>query len=160
MNKTVVVNTSPLIFLAKAGFLDFLKAAGKKILVPESVVLEIKHHSKDIATVAIQNHKWLHEIPDLPIPFSVQAWDLGSGESAVLAYAHKSPGSLLIIDDMAGRNCAISMGFAVCGTLGLALRAKREGLISSARKAIEELRRHGLYLTDSVINQALAKIGE
>lgn len=160
MNKFVVVNASPFIYLAKAGFLEFLHLAGKKILIPKSVVLEIKRHSKDSATEALKIHKWLHEIPDPMIPLSIQAWDLGQGESSVLAYACKNPESLLILDDMAGRTCAISMGFAVCGTLGLVLRAKKAGPIPSARKAVEELRRHGMFLADAILEQALAKIGE
>jgi predicted nucleic acid-binding protein len=48
----------------------------------------------------------------------------------------------------------------VVGTLGLALRAKREGLVPSARSLVEELRRAGLYLSDGVVRDALALVGE
>jgi predicted nucleic acid-binding protein len=40
------------------------------------------------------------------------------------------------------------------------LRAKRKGVIESARPVIEHLRSVGLYASDSLVEQALAHLGE
>ena len=48
----------------------------------------------------------------------------------------------------------------VRGTLGIVLIAKQRGEIDSARQLLERLRHAGMYLSDSVINRALALVKE
>ena len=95
-----------------------------------------------------------------PSPAQIQAWGLGPGESSVLAWAHSHPGSEAIIDDLAARRCAGALRIPVRGTLGLTLIAKQRGHISSARQVLEQLRQGGMYLSDEVMNEALALVGE
>jgi len=90
----------------------------------------------------------------------IQAWDLGPGESAVLAIAYAGPEREVIIDDLAGRRCAASLKIPVRGTLGVVLLAKRKGRIDRARPVVEQLRRAGMYLSDDVVSEALALVGE
>lgn len=44
--------------------------------------------------------------------------------------------------------------------LGLVLIAKQRGEIDSARQLLERLRQAGMYLSDSVMNRALALVEE
>jgi predicted nucleic acid-binding protein len=155
-----VVNASPFIYLAKTGNLEFLKLEGNRVLIPHSVVLEVNQHAPDRATHALRAHPWLTKIPDPEFPGKILAWDLGPGESSVLSYGCLHPKALLILDDMAARDCAIAMGLHVCGTLGLILRAKKKGLIRSARIVVEDLRKAGLFLSDRVLDKALEIVGE
>jgi predicted nucleic acid-binding protein len=60
----------------------------------------------------------------------------------------------------AGRRCATTLGIPIRGTLGLVLTAKQRGEISTARPVLEQLRLSGMYLSDRVMNQALALVGE
>jgi predicted nucleic acid-binding protein len=60
----------------------------------------------------------------------------------------------------AGRRCATTLGIPIRGTLGLVLTAKQRGEISAARPVLEQLRLSGMYLSDRVMNQALALVGE
>jgi predicted nucleic acid-binding protein len=46
------------------------------------------------------------------------------------------------------------------GTLSLVLLAKARGLVAAARPVVEQLRREGMYLSDQIMNQALAQVGE
>jgi predicted nucleic acid-binding protein len=85
---------------------------------------------------------------------------LGDGESSVLAWAYQYPGTEVIVDDLAARRCAAALGLPVRGTLGLVLIAKQRGAITAARPVLERLRQSGMYLSDSVLNQALALVGE
>jgi predicted nucleic acid-binding protein len=73
---------------------------------------------------------------------------------------HKIGGSEAVIDDLAARRCAAVLRIPVRGTLGLALIAKQRGQISSARQVLERLRYGGMYLSDEVMNRALALVGE
>lgn len=114
----------------------------------------------DEATRALQSHEWLQRVPPVDVPASIAAWDLGGGETAVLSWAAAHPGSIAILDDYAARTCALVLQVPVVGTLGLALRLRVQGGIPEARPLIEELRRAGLYLSDHVIEQALALVGE
>ena len=90
----------------------------------------------------------------------VQAWDLGHGESSVLAWALTNPGTLAILDDLAARRCAATLRIPVRGTLGLVLVAKQRGRIEAARPVLEAMRGSGMYRSDSVLSRALALVGE
>ncbi|MGE5788416.1 MAG: DUF3368 domain-containing protein, partial [Myxococcales bacterium] len=81
------------------------------------------------------------------------AWDLGAGESAVLAYALDRLGARAIIDDLQARRCAEAHGIPLRGTVGLILRARRLELIPSAREALNLVRQAGLYLSDRVCSE-------
>lgn len=61
---------------------------------------------------------------------------------------------------MIARRCATTLGIPVRGTLGLVLTAKQRGTIGAARPVLEQLRLHGMYLSDRVMERALALVGE
>lgn len=161
MAERPVVNASPLIFLARAKLLPLLQLAGPKVVVPKAVSDEIEQRgSADSAARAIAETEWLEVIPTPPIPPAIQAWGLGMGESSVLAWAYARPGTEAILDDLAARRCAATFGVPVRGILGLVLTAKQRGHIAAARPVLLELRAGGMYLSDKVMNQALAMVGE
>lgn len=161
MAERPAVNASPLIFLSKADLLTLLQLAGEEIVVPTAVAVEIQRRGATDPTVqALASTSWLVIVDTPPVPGLIQAWDLGAGESAVLAWAHMYPGTEAIVDDLAARRCAAALGIPVRGTLGLVLTAKKRGVIPVARPVLETLRQSGMYLSDRVLNQALALIGE
>jgi len=90
----------------------------------------------------------------------VAVFGLGDGETAVLAHALAHPGSGAIVDDQAARSAAAALGIPHQGTLGVIVFAKVQGLIPAARPVVEQLRQYGMYLSDQVMNQALAQVGE
>ncbi|MDZ7961882.1 MAG: DUF3368 domain-containing protein [Aulosira sp. DedQUE10] len=161
MAELPAINTSPLIFLTKGGFQDLLLLMGSSIIVPSAVATEIQAYgSADVTAVALNNTDWLviQEIP--PVPNVIQNWDLGLGESAVLTWGYVNPGTEVILDDLAARRCATTLGIPVRGTLGIVITAKQRGVIPAARPVLEQLRQCGMYLSDPVINLALALVGE
>lgn len=156
-----VVNASPLIYLARAGMFDLLLEAGPKLVVPDSVVNELEARGPtDPAVLAIASAAWLERVRDPQISAAILAWDLGPGESSVVAWAQAHAGTTAIIDDLAGRRCAESLSIPVRGTLGLVLLAKKRGKIPSARQAVDKLRAHGMYLADATIDRAVKLVGE
>ncbi len=161
MADAAVVNASPLIFLSKAGLIDLLRVVSPQVMVPVPVALEIgRRGPDDVAAKALADTPWLISVPVTTVPPLIQSWDLGAGESAVLAYALRNLGMVAIIDDGAGRRCAEVLGVPLSGTLGLVLLAKQRGTIPSARQVIATLKQHGMFLSENAIDQALALVGE
>ncbi|MFW6295642.1 MAG: DUF3368 domain-containing protein [Halothece sp.] len=161
MAELPAINTSPLIFLTKGGLLNLLQLLSPKIIVPQAVQAEIEAYGEgDITAQSLAKTDWLVVKETPPVPLVIQNWDLGAGESAVLSWGYAHPGTEVIIDDLAGRRCAETFAIPVRGTLGLVLIAKQRGAIPAARPVLEKLRLSGMYLSQTVLNQALAKVGE
>jgi predicted nucleic acid-binding protein len=161
VNEQRVVNTSPLIYLSRAGLLDLLASEAGSIVVPQAVADEIMAWpTADAAQRALRSDPRLTLAAIEPIPSNIAAWDLGLGESAVIAYGAAHGGKTLVLDDLAARRCAASLNLPVRGTLGLVLRAKQRGAIPSARQTLLQLRATGMFLSDAVLEPALRQIGE
>lgn len=161
MADQAVVNASPLIFLARGGMVELLQLVGEQVVVPLTVAEEIQRRgSQDITAQTLSRTPWLEVTETPPIPALIQAWDLGAGESSVLTWAQAHPEAEAILDDLAARRCAAALGLPVRGTLGLVLVAKKQAKIPLARPVLESLRRSGMYLSDGVLNRALALVDE
>ena len=161
MANPAVVNASPLIYLARADLFDLLRLAGDPVLVPDPVATEILARGADDSTARrIATTAWIEQVVGLPPPPEILAWDLGVGESSVLAWALAHPGCRAVVDDLHGRRCAEALGIPLRGTVGLVLRARRAGQLVSARAALETLRAAGMYLSQQILDAAVAEIGE
>jgi len=159
MADPLVVDASPLIALTRAGKIQLLSLLGTPIHVPESVRAEVQAHLDEAASI-LDTVSWLHTVPDAEKLPLVRSWDLGAGESAVLEWAHAHQPAHAIMDDYAARKLAAVLAVRVTGTLGIALLAKRRGVIPSARALVEDLLQAGLYLSEPLIEQALQLVGE
>lgn len=149
-----VVNSSPLISLAKIGQLALLTAPGRQLVVPKAVSEEILAGPEtDPARTAIEAG-FGADFPSIEVPPKVAEWSLGRGESAVLAFALEI-GGIAIVDDRDARRAAGALGTRVLGTLGVVLRSRREGRIPEAAPLIRELRYNGLRLDERLIATTL-----
>ena len=59
-----------------------------------------------------------------------------------------------------GRRLARLSGLTVTGSIGVLLRARKEGRIPSVRAAMERMQAHGLWLSETVIAFALRASGD
>ncbi len=161
MVESPVIDASPLIFLTKANQLDLLQqVVNGKLLVPVAVEAEIQQYGKkDVTVQALAKNSWLVVVNTPPAPI-IDSYNLGAGESAVLSWAYLNPNTEAIIDDLAARRCASALKILVRGTLGIVLIAKQRGIIPAAKPFVEQLVQSGMYLSNQVINQALALVGE
>jgi predicted nucleic acid-binding protein len=156
-----VVNASPLILLGKTDNLDLLSALADVVAVPRAVVNEIG--AKPEGTPILQ--ALAHDPPycvvdDEAVSPKILSWDLGPGETQVIANAHRHGADRVVIDDMEARRCAKAMGLKVIGTLGVVGRAKHNGHIEWAAPVIERLRETGLYVTEELVLRILREVGE
>lgn len=140
--------------------LHFLDLLGSSLVVPEAVADEVQRKgANDPAALALESSN-LTIVDALAIPAAVDAWDLGAGESAVLAYALAQPRAIALLDDMGARRCAAAVGVQFTGTAGLVLAAKRRGLIEVVEPVFRSLIDVGMYLSKPTLQQLLRKAGE
>lgn len=156
----LVLDTSPLIFLAKIEALHLLPALAEAMLAPAAVIEEIRAGEGRLHLEQWDVPPWLGVEPDLVVPPEIAGWDLGPGESQVLAQAVTRPGWEAVLDDAEARYCARALRVPITGTLGVILRARQAGLIPLARPLVENLVRVGAYLPPGVTEGALRKVGE
>jgi predicted nucleic acid-binding protein len=155
-----VINASPLILFARIGRLDLFEQLASKIIIPSAVFDEVRIGQEKDRTAAIAL-AWSAErrLPDLVVPAGVEHWDLGAGESQVIA--HGLVGSCwVVLDDLAARRCASSHGLSVIGSLGVVLRSKQRGVIEKARPWVTKLIEAGMFTDARLLDQALGSVGE
>ncbi len=157
MPDALVVNASPLIFLGNAGRIDLLRVTGvSRVIVPQAVFDEVTTTTHDDrAARALTEAHWIERTTPIDIPSAVSEWDLGDGESAVIAVALETTGARPVIDDLEGRRCALALRLDVMGTLGVVIAAYRRGRIKDPRQVLLDLRASGMWLSDEVIERAL-----
>ncbi|MFZ2654121.1 MAG: DUF3368 domain-containing protein [Victivallales bacterium] len=129
--RELVVNTEPIIaIIAALGDLKILHRLYERVLVPFEVCQEM---------LAYNSSRY------------------GAAEFEV---ALDKNIATVCIDEDAGRRVARLNGLRVTGSLGILIRAKREGHNISLSEAIGRMQTRGIYLTQRVIQAALKQAGE
>ncbi|MBN1610460.1 MAG: DUF3368 domain-containing protein [Polyangiaceae bacterium] len=158
---SAIVNSSPLIHLGDVGRLNLLSGLYASVFVPDAVFEEIRAKgTQDPAARAVEDASWLKVVGVGNIPTALLAWDLGPGETSVLAHAMERPGTEAVVDDLAARRCAKAFGVTICGTLGLVLRAARRGIVDDPVGLLLDLREAGMWLSPRLFEQVLAMARE
>ena len=157
-----VLDASPLILLGKVGQASLPTRLADVVVVPGGVVREVGTREDGRETLARLRETPNVQFPEsVAVPANIAVWDLGTGESDVLAHCCANSGSCrAAVDDLRARQCAAAFGIPVVGTIGIVLRAKQLGVVSSARPLVEALLESGLYLTEDLVRQALGLVGE
>ena len=156
----IVINTSPLIALVAAlGNLQVLNLY-TEVLVPFEVCREILDGGMaGFAVKEFQAATWLQKQSPLTIsPFLLNSLDVG--EAAVIQLALNRNIQTVCIDEAVGRRVARLNGLSLTGSIGILLRAKREGYSLSMETAIEKMLDRNIRLSKTVIDFALKEAGE
>lgn len=160
MTEYWVIDASPLILLGKLRRLDLLETLAPGLHVPQTVFNEVQSGVvKDSAVHLTLDWADSRRIADLQLVDSIIRWNLGPGESQVIAHA-LSGGYRAVLDDGRGRACALAHLLPIIGSLGIILRAKERGLVPTAKPLVEQLRMMGSFLDDELVAQVLAMVGE
>lgn len=154
--RRVVVNTAPIISLSLVRRLDFLRDLYQEVLIPPAVRQEaLRGGAREIGVSDLQRADWIRTAPLQDPRRADLLSDLDRGEAEVLALAQESNADLVVIDERLGRRHARRLGINLTGTLGVLLRAKKQGLVSEIRPLVERIHRGGIYLSQRLIEEAL-----
>ncbi len=150
-----VLNASPLIVLARGGYEGLIFDLADKVALPRPVAVEIGGGPENDAARRLLAAGRIPLVDVPPPPPELLAWDLGMGETAVLAYALTNPGWTAVLDDRAARRCAKAFSIPLQGTLAVVLLARQRNLIPSAASVIRGLQAGGFRLKDELIREVL-----
>ena len=161
MPKIVIINTSPIFYLHRIGYLHILEKLYGKIVVPYAVLTELeegRRHGEDVPEIRI--YDWI-KIKNVKVPEFIKLIpDLGQGEAEVLALGCEESDSLIIIDDAIARKISRIQKLKFTGTAGVLLRGKKEGYVKEIKSVIKRLKEVGFYLSDELIVEILRLSGE
>lgn len=147
----VISDASPLIALVDIGQIDLLQQMYQRVLITDVVRGEI--HA-DLPA-------WIEVSTDYEVqPYQLLCLELDAGEASAIALALKQIGSRIILDERKGRIVAKRLNLKVTGTVGLIVKAKETGLITSGKVVLDQLAEHGFWLSEKLKRQILARMGE
>jgi predicted nucleic acid-binding protein len=150
----LVINASPVIFLAKIKLINFLPEIVDKVVIPQAVIHEIEKHIDD-ASKWIKRNRINYSVNAENVAKEIQSWDLGKGETEVITYALKNKDFTVGLDDKAARNCAQSFQIKTIGTIGLIILAKRKKIIENAEPYLYNLKETGYRIDERLFEKAL-----
>lgn len=104
---TVIVNTSPLLYLHQVGHLQLIQLLYGKIIVPPAVRQELEvGKMQGVDVPEINSVEWIQIRPVVSAALIPAVIDLGQGEAEVLALGLETNNRLLIFDDRLARRIA------------------------------------------------------
>ena len=159
--REIICNTSPLQYLHQLGLLHLLPALVEKVVVPTAVFMEIETGRENWVDLPdLSMLEWIEirqpqKLPVFPLPY-----DLGAGETEVLALAIELKDVIVILDDLLARRTALALGIEIIGTLGILLEAKRKNLLSEVKPILDKLDKLRFRLSNQTRDAVLKLSGE
>ncbi len=153
----VIVDSSPLILLARIGRLPLLRSLYGELLMPTAVHQEtVLQDPKRPGAQAIAKADWIRirEVTDA-MAVTMLRQQVGSGESEAIVLALESAADLLIIDDAKGRRIAEAYGIPAVGSIGVLIQAKKRGIIEAVKPDLDAIQQAGLRMNSHLYTQAL-----
>ena len=158
----IVINTGPLLALIAAwGDLNILQSLYRQILIPFEVCQEIQAGGPgEFGVKQFEEAGWLQKQSE-PLKIApILINTLDRGEAAVIQLALNKKVQTVCIDEAAGRRMARLNGLSLTGSVGILLRARREGYTFSMKDAIQRMTDRGIWLSERVVTFALNQVGE
>lgn len=158
MADRIVVNTGPLVALARGGALPVAATLPYEWLCPAEVRDELdagvgrghpEVHAPWLCVVALA----------APLdPVAMATLDLG--EAAVIQLALEQRVPTVCLDDWKGRRAASAAGLRVPGSLGLLVRAKALGRVPAIAPIVAAIVRGGVWYHPELVRKVLDAVGE
>lgn len=77
---------------------------------------------------------------EVKISLKVAAWNLGKGEASVFSFACQKPGYRALVDDLAARRCASTLGIKFLGTGACWFSPKKEAWSNLSKSGSKDFR--------------------
>jgi hypothetical protein len=154
----IVSNTTPISNLLHIDKISLLAELFGVVYIPKAVANEVN-------VAFSESGKWRESLEEgriivQPVLNTILAKQmvplLHQGEAEAICLALEKKAKLCLIDDKDGRIIAQSNNLSITGTLGVLLKAKNAGLISSVKPLIDELRTgHNFWVADDMYQKVL-----
>jgi len=156
-----ISNTSPLLYLFRAGILDWLPKLFHEIWIPSAVIVELTAGQDRGYDVPMPHaYEWITVVEPQHIPSEWLALDLGAGELAAMSLSLEYPNRIILLDDMLARRAAKAAGLRVRGTLKVLLEGKSQGLTKRIKPHVIQLSKSGMWISDDTRQRLLSLAGE
>ena len=126
MTERAVTNSTCLIALERVGQLGLLPRVFSSVFAPPAVQDELGGPIEWLT---------LKEVSDLAVVTALRT-QLDEGEAAAIALAMELGDVFVILDDKKARRVARQIGLNVIGTVGVLLRAKRQGIVPTIQPVL------------------------
>lgn len=146
MHDAVISDAGCLIVLSKINAISLLDVVFASVTTTPQVAEEVGFELP--SWIQISAPKTMSTLDEMPS-------SIDAGEASAIALALELTNSTLIIDDLSARNYAKRLGIDVTGTIGVLVRAKIDGHVTSIRPFIESLRNTNFRFSETVEKTAL-----
>lgn len=141
MHKIIISDASCLIALDNIDELSVLANLYGQVVTTQTIAEEFGKVLPD--WIQIQNPA------DLLLVKGLEA-SLDAGEASAIALAIEVQECTIILDDLAARKFAAQLQLEITGTLGVLIKAKNQGIISSLRPIIQKLKGVSFRISEKV----------
>ena len=160
--RKVVVNTTPLIALSHVGRLDILKELYGEIIIPEAVYRELSAKEDSICKNMVNKSLDWIRIDSIKNQMAKAMYktQLHDGEVEVMILSKEIEADVVIIDDANAKKHAKYLQLPVTGTLGVLIKAKKEGYVGELKPILYQMVEKGIYVSQELIELCLKQVGE
>lgn len=151
MHRTIIADTSCFIILTNIGELNLLQKVYGQIVTTPDVAAEYGEALPAWVTIEPVQDSYRQKILEMQVD---------KGEASALALALEIPDSTVIIDDYRARKTAEKLGINYTGTVGVIIKAKITGIITSIKPMLAKIKQTDFRLTNEIEQQALREAGE
>jgi predicted nucleic acid-binding protein len=161
----IICNSSPIIGLAKVGRLDIIENLYREIIVPEAVFDELiikgedKEETAEITKLFDRNIVTVQKVSNRNLIRALRK-DLDYGESEVIVLALELQADLVVLDEKEARDMAEFYNLKKIGLLGILIRAKERGLISSVKEYMDRLIKAGFRIDKNLYELIAVSLDE
>lgn len=156
----VVSNTTPLISLLKLARLDILRELYSEVHIPRAVFQEIEAGRKKKYYQDLTKNNWIRVVEIQDRQAVKYFLDLDAGEAEAIVLATEINADLILLDEKLGRFHAKHADLRVTGTIGVLIKAKKQGLIKELRPLLYELTTKDVWINEKLIREILKQVGE
>lgn len=155
----VIADTSALIALAACDSLPLLEQVFQATRVPPAVFAECTVANKP-AAADLRSYLETRVLTAPTTDSDPTLAGLGTGEREAIALYWSQSADWLLIDDQRARFVAQKAGIRIVGSLGVLVRAKDTGRISSLQSLLTKIQAAGIHYSVPLVTEALRLAGE
>jgi predicted nucleic acid-binding protein len=152
----IIGDSSALIALSVVNRLELLEQLYENLYVPEAVFDEVTQ----VGRPESDKLKRFLQCKVKKVNLSLTKLGLGLGELEAITLYKELNADVLLIDDNRAKKYAILNDVKVIGSLGVLIKAKKNGYIQEIKPLLEKIIKSEIYISDKLILKILEICGE